>query len=123
MNSTKVHAWVGIGLILGCGCSLLGQQAVPHPAAAAPIEARSDGYMALRRGLSNTNKDLASNVQYQEVLAKRNAELLKEALALNAANKKLVAENQRLMELSADLERQRAQLAASLPDAPHPGKE
>ncbi len=123
MNSTKVHAWVGIGLFWGCGWSLLGQQAAPNPAPAASIKAGSDSYVALRQGLSNTNKDLASSVQYQKVLERRNAELLKEALVLNAANKKLVAEKQRLTELSADLERQRAQLAASLPDAQQPGKE
>jgi recombinational DNA repair ATPase RecF len=101
----------------------LGQQAAPNPAPAASIKAGSDSYVALRQGLSNTNKDLASSVQYQKVLERRNAELLKEALVLNAANKKLVAEKQRLTELSADLERQRAQLAASLPDAQQPGKE
>ena len=70
-------------------------------------------YQSLKEGLANQNKSLSGEVLSERSIVKRNEDLLKEAMKLDVANKKLLAEKQKLNEQNANLEKQRAALAAS----------
>jgi hypothetical protein len=102
-------------------CALLAAlSAVPYAALAQststsatdPATASVD-YQSLKEGLANQNKSLSGEVMSERAIVKRNQDLLKEAMKLDIANKKLLAEKQKLNEQNANLEKQRAALAAS----------
>lgn len=86
------------------------------PAVAPDNSAASANYAALREQLSVQNKSLQGDVATQRAIFKKNEDLLKEAMRIDAQNKKLVAERQKLAAENVDLEKRRAALqTASIP--------
>ncbi len=89
-----------------------------QPETAASQMAPTGSYSALRDSLAVQSQALSGDVMTQRAILKRNQELLKEAHRLEAANKKMEAEKQHMIQQNAELERQRAALAQTHVDAP-----
>ncbi len=87
----------------------LAQNAPAQDGAAAM--AASTNYANLRDNLADQSTTLGNDVARQRAILKKNQELLKEAQRLDAANKKMIAEKQHMLQQNAELERQRATLA------------
>ena len=79
--------------------------------------AASNTYSNLRDNLADQSTTLGSDVARQRAILKKNQELLKEAQRLDAANKKMLAERQHMLQQNAELERQRAALAQTQAEA------
>lgn len=89
-------------------------------AAPAPVDtsAASADFASLREQLSIQNKGLMGDVATQRAIVKKNQDLLKEAMRIDAQNKKLVAERQKLAAENVDLEKRRAALQTASTPAP-----
>jgi predicted nuclease with TOPRIM domain len=106
------------GMVLILAMPALAQSHAAKPASTAAVSANTDDvsveYVALRDHLADRNKQLNGEVVSQRALIKHNEELLKEAEKLDASNKKIEAEKQRLAAHNADLQKQREALKSSM---------
>jgi hypothetical protein len=73
-------------------------------------------FVMLRDRLATMNKQLNGELANQRALVKHNQELLKQAQKLDASNKKMTVEKQKLSGQNAELQKHRDALRASTPN-------
>lgn len=118
MNFARTCALVAAASVMALPAfSQTTSTASTQPDTAATQMAPTGSYSSLRDSLAVQSQSLSGDVMTQRAILKRNQELLKEAHRLEAANKKMQAEKQHMVQQNAELERQRAALAQTQGEA------